>query len=81
MIIKVNSQNQITMPKSVREKLNIKVGDKLILDIRDGMMILIPQPQSYSNHLQGLHSEIRRGKIPASKMQGTQPPDSRQSHP
>ena len=40
------------------EKLNIKAGDSVLVDVQDGIMVLIPQPKSYTNHLQGLHSEI-----------------------
>ena len=56
--IKISAKNQITLPKSVCEKLSIKAGDRLLVDVQDGMMVLIPQPQKYSNKLQGLHSEI-----------------------
>ena len=40
------------------EKLNIKAGDRLLVDVQGGIIVLIPQPKSYTNHLQGLHSEI-----------------------
>ena len=40
------------------EKLNIKAGDSVLVDVQDGIIVLIPQPKSYTNHLQGLHSEI-----------------------
>ena len=59
--MKVNVKYQITTPRSVREKLNIKVGDRLLVDVQDGVMILIPQPKSCTNRLQGLHSEIWKG--------------------
>ena len=58
MIIKVNSRNQITIPKPIREKLNLRAGDRLLVDVQDGIMILIPQHESFADHLQGLHSEI-----------------------
>jgi len=58
VITKVNSRNQITIPQAVLEKLNIKAGDRLLVDIQDGIMVLIPQPKSYTNHFQGLHSGI-----------------------
>ena len=45
----------------MREKLNIKVGDRLLVEVQPGIMILIPQSKSYTNHLQGLHSEIWEG--------------------
>jgi len=58
MIAKLSSKNQITLPRDLRVKLNIKAGDHLLLDIQDGMMVLIPQPESYANRLQGLKPEI-----------------------
>jgi AbrB family looped-hinge helix DNA binding protein len=59
--IKVNAKYQITIPKSVREKLNVKVGDRLLVDVQDGVMILIPEPASYADYLQGLDGEIWTG--------------------
>jgi len=56
--VKVSSRNKITIPKPVRKKLNIKVGDRLLVDVQDGILILIPQLESYTSHLQGLHSDI-----------------------
>jgi AbrB family looped-hinge helix DNA binding protein len=58
VIIKVNSRNQISLPKSSLEKLNIKAGDRLFLDMQDDIIVLIPQPESYAKHLQGLNPEI-----------------------
>jgi len=58
MITKVNSRNQITIPPAILEKLNIKAGDSVLVYVQDGIMVLIPQLESYTNHLQGLHSEI-----------------------
>ena len=56
--VKVNAKNQLTLPKSMCEKLNIKAGDHLLVDVQDGIMVLIPQSESYTNKLQALHSEI-----------------------
>ena len=61
MAAKVNSKYQITIPKSVREKLNIKQGDRLLIDVQDGVIVLIPQPKRYTEYLQGLHGEIWKG--------------------
>ena len=57
-VVKVNAKYQITIPKSVREKLKLKAGDRLLADVQDGMMILIPEPVSYAEKLQGLGREI-----------------------
>jgi AbrB family looped-hinge helix DNA binding protein len=56
--VKVNAKYQIPISQNVREKLNIKSGDRLLWDVQDGVIVLIPQPKRYTDYLQGLHSEI-----------------------
>ncbi len=56
--VKVSSRYQIAVPAIAREKLNIETGDRLIVDIQDGMMILLPEPENYTERLAGLHHEI-----------------------
>ncbi len=59
--VKVSSKYQIAVPQNARKKLNIQKGDRLLVDVQDGMIILIPQPRRYAERLQGLHSEIWKG--------------------
>ncbi len=59
--VKVSVKYQIKIPQVVRQKLNIKKGDHLLMDVQDGVIVLIPQPRRYANYLQGLHSEIWKG--------------------
>jgi len=59
--VKINTKYQITLPKPAREKLNIKAGNRLLVDVQDGVMVLIPQPKRYTDYLQGLHSDIWKG--------------------
>jgi len=59
--VKVNAKYQVTIPQIARQKLNIKQGDHLLVDVQDGVIILIPQPKRYAAYLQGLHSEIWKG--------------------
>jgi AbrB family looped-hinge helix DNA binding protein len=56
--VKVNTKYQIAIPQIVRKKLNIKQGDRLLMDVQDGLVVLIPQPKRYTDYLQGLHREI-----------------------
>ena len=56
--IKVSVKNKITVPKPVLEKLNIKAGDHLLMNVQDDMLVLIPRPESYTDKLQGLHPDI-----------------------
>lgn len=59
--VKVSSKYQIAVPQIARKKLNIKKGDRLLVDVQDGVIVLIPEPKRYSNYLQGLHGEIWKG--------------------
>ncbi len=39
MLVLVDERGRITLPKKIREKLKIKSGDYLMLDIQDGVLI------------------------------------------
>jgi AbrB family looped-hinge helix DNA binding protein len=56
--VKVSAKYQIAVPQIARKKLNIKKGDRLLVDVQDGVIVLIPEPKRYTNYLAGLHSEI-----------------------
>jgi AbrB family looped-hinge helix DNA binding protein len=56
--VKVSSRYQIAVPRVAREQLNIQRGDRLLVDVQDGMLILLPQPRDYTAHLAGLHREV-----------------------
>ena len=58
MMLKLNARNQINIPRDIRNKLNIKQGDRLLVDVQDGVIVLIPQPKRDTDYLHGLHSEI-----------------------
>jgi AbrB family looped-hinge helix DNA binding protein len=59
--VKVSNRYQIALPSAARKKLNIQAGDRLLVDIQDGMIILLPEPKDYVEHLAGLHKEIWQG--------------------
>jgi AbrB family looped-hinge helix DNA binding protein len=59
--VKVSKRYQIAVPANARRQLNIHSGDQLLVDIQDGMLILLPSPSSYTYHLSGLHKEIWEG--------------------
>ena len=56
--VKVSSRYQIAIPSLARKQLNIQAGDRLLVDIQDGMIVLSPQPENYAAHLAGLHKDI-----------------------
>ncbi|MFQ6052101.1 MAG: AbrB/MazE/SpoVT family DNA-binding domain-containing protein [Candidatus Hydrothermarchaeota archaeon] len=37
---KVTSKYQITIPKSIRERMKLRIGDKIIFDIRNGEIFM-----------------------------------------
>ena len=59
--VKVSAKYQIAVPQIARKKLNIQKGDRLLVDIQDVVIVLIPQPKRYTEYLQGLHGEIWKG--------------------
>ena len=56
--VKVSNRYQISLPSVARKELQIEAGDRLLVDIQDGMIILIPEPEDYVAHLAGFHHEI-----------------------
>lgn len=57
-VVKVGKNYRITIPKYVRKKLSIVIGDSLIVDIQNDILVLIKEPKKYTNKLRGLYSEI-----------------------
>ncbi len=59
--VQINNRYQITVPRMARERLKIHKGDRLLVDVQDGLLILLPQPKDYTAHLAGLHREVWAG--------------------
>jgi len=68
--VKVNDKHQITVPAAVRKELHIESGDHLLVEVRNGHILLMPEPRNYSQHLRGLHREIWEGVEPQEYVQG-----------
>ncbi len=62
--VKVSSRYQIAIPSVVRRKLGIRTGDRLLVDVRGDHVILMPEPEDFARHLQGLHREVWEGEDP-----------------
>jgi AbrB family looped-hinge helix DNA binding protein len=59
--VKVSNRYQIALPSVARKRLNIQAGDRLLVDIQEGLIVLSPQPHNYVEYLAGLHQEIWEG--------------------
>lgn len=59
--VKISSRNQIALPGEARRKLGLHPGDRLLVDVQDGVLVLIPQPQDYVDAMAGLHEDVWQG--------------------
>ncbi|HNS40380.1 MAG: AbrB/MazE/SpoVT family DNA-binding domain-containing protein [Anaerolineae bacterium] len=59
--VKVSGRYQISLPSRARRELDIEAGDRLMVVVQDGMLILLPQPRDYVEAMAGLHNEIWKG--------------------
>ena len=56
----ISGKNQIVIPKEAREALGVKSGDKLLVVVRNGHVIILPKPKS---HVAAIHG-LARGMYP-----------------
>lgn len=56
----ISSKHQITLPKSLLEEAGLKVGNRLIIKIKDSRIILELQPESLTKYYKGLGKESWR---------------------
>jgi len=58
----VTRKYQVTIPKEVREKLGIKVGDRLLVSVRGGCIVLEPiRPSSALERLASIADRLLGG--------------------
>ena len=55
--VKVGERGQVVIPKPIREALGIRPGDRLIVEITAGGVLMYRQPDSYTKALRGLYKE------------------------
>lgn len=55
MRVKVSKRHQIALPSAARHSLGIAPGDRLLVDVQDNLLILLPEPDGYAARLAGLH--------------------------
>lgn len=50
----LSAKNQITIPREAREALGLKPGDKVLVVVRSGTVLLLRKPKSYHAAIRGL---------------------------
>jgi AbrB family looped-hinge helix DNA binding protein len=58
MLIELRKKSQITVPKSIIKKLNLKEGDKLEIVEKDGGIFLVPVAVYPKEYIKDLKEEI-----------------------
>jgi AbrB family looped-hinge helix DNA binding protein len=61
----LSARNQIVIPREAREALRLKPGDKVLVIVRSGMLLLLKKPKSYHFAIRGL----ARGAYPKAYLQ------------
>jgi AbrB family looped-hinge helix DNA binding protein len=56
----LSSKNQIVIPREAREALGLKPGDKILVVVKSGRVLVLQKPTSYHAATRGL----ARGKYP-----------------
>jgi AbrB family looped-hinge helix DNA binding protein len=62
--VQVTEDGRVSVPEHARRQLHIEPGDTLLADVRDGALVLTPEPGDYVARLRGLHSDVWQGVDP-----------------
>jgi AbrB family looped-hinge helix DNA binding protein len=54
----LSSKNQIVIPREAREALDLKPGDKLLVLVRGGNVLVLQKPKSYRAAIRGLGAGV-----------------------
>jgi len=58
LTVKVSKKHQVVIPKEARHRLKIRDGSRLLVQIKEDRIVLIPKPKDYVSHMAGLHKEV-----------------------
>jgi AbrB family looped-hinge helix DNA binding protein len=50
----LSTENQIVIPREAREALRLKPGDKILVSVRGGRVVILQKPNSYPAAIRGL---------------------------
>ncbi len=58
-VVKVLQKGQIVIPKEIREKVGIKIGNKVLVQETEGAVLIMPEPKDPLEAMVGLWKEYR----------------------
>lgn len=56
--VRLGKRFQFVLPKKIRQRLGLREGDVLLVEVTRKGILLVPKPHNYAQHLSGLHREI-----------------------
>jgi AbrB family looped-hinge helix DNA binding protein len=56
--VRLGKRFQLVLPKKIRQRLGLREGDVMLVEVTRKGILLVPKPQSYTRHLAGLHREV-----------------------
>ena len=63
--ITLSSKHQVTLPVDIVRSLGLKAGDKLIAELIDDRIVLLPQPESWADYfvgsMKGVYGSTKEG--------------------
>ena len=57
----LSAKNQIVIPREAREALRVKPGDKLVVVVRGGRVIVLQKPASHHAAIRGMARRVYPG--------------------
>lgn len=64
MRVRLTDEFNVAVPDEARRQLQIEPGDTLLVEVRDGTIVLVPEPHDYAKRLRGLHRDVWEGVDP-----------------
>ena len=58
VLAKLNSRNQLVLPKEAREALGVKPGSQVVVIVEEQSVRLLPEPENWTDYIYGLGEEM-----------------------
>jgi AbrB family looped-hinge helix DNA binding protein len=65
-VVRVSRKHQVLVPREAREALGVGAGDELVVEVKNGKVMMKPKPRNYSKHMLGLHKSVWKRVKPES---------------
>jgi AbrB family looped-hinge helix DNA binding protein len=63
MLIRISSNGQLTIPKSIRDSLHLKSGDQFLARFQDGKLVLEPVEDEFETILEKARKQAKQAGL------------------